>query len=55
MFDLTEITWTITPSGEEIFKLVVPKETPISGPVVPPIVTIVTDPSIPSNDPVPDL
>jgi len=50
MFDLTVITWTIEPSTTNVSPLLA-----IIGPVVPAIVAIVTDPSIPSNAPVPIL
>jgi len=50
---LTKITWTIEPIGFNRLNLT-GKPCKI-GPVVPAIVAMVTDPSIPSNGPVPLL
>jgi len=49
IFDLTEITWTIDPIVS-----IVGNGAKIS-PVVPAMVAISTDPSIPSNEPVPPM
>jgi len=53
---LTVITWTIEPTGFVLVKVTIRGPCELtSGPVVPAIVVIVTDPSIPSNAPVPLL
>jgi len=53
IFDLTEITWTIDPTGGRT--LTGESKSSKIGPVVPAMVAISTDPSIPSNEPVPPM
>jgi len=55
MLDLTEITWTIDPTGGRTSSKLKIFKRKIIGPVVPAMVATSTDPSIPSNEPVPPM
>jgi len=55
ILDLTEITWTIEPIGFNPPTNLGPLLAETTGPVVPAIVAIETDPSMPSKIPVPFL